>query len=664
MARYAGTTTTARCARRSAPSAAARADGWRARSSADDNALVDREAALPRRARLVRQERQRAAPRARERGSSSARSSPTRRCRRPPRRSPTAAARASAASTACPTGAIVAPGVVDARRCLAWLVQAAGVFPVEHRVALGDRIYGCDDCQEVCPPNSGRRARAAPATRRRPTTGPWVDAARPARPPTTTSCSTATAAGTSPRREPRYLRRNALVALGNIGDGRATAGSTRCSPCAGRRRPDRARPRRLGGAPRRPRTAGRLAEPTGRRADAMVAELDRDVAAPVAPGDATCSSPTTSRPRSVASSRYLWELWRRLPAGRRRRCSPRPTPGAAGVGRRASRSASSAAASRCCCRRPALRGRIDGLAAEVGADVVCSTRRCPLGLLGPVARAARTGVVLHGAEVTVPGRLPGRRRCSRRVAARAPAGRRRRRLPGRRGRAGRRRERLPIVVVPPGVDIERFRPARRRRAAPRPAPRFGLARRTRRRPRRQPAGAAQGLRRADRRGRRLRADAVPTSSLAIAGDGPRPRPPRAAGAERRRRRSRFLGRVADDDLPAALRLPPTCSPCSCRNRWARPRAGGLRHRVPRGGRVRGAPAGRRERWIARGGRRRRHRRRRAAPPIGGRRGPGPGPAARPPRAPGPPRQRGRARVVEELTYDVLAGRLAAAITTV
>ncbi|HEY2332429.1 MAG TPA: tRNA epoxyqueuosine(34) reductase QueG, partial [Acidimicrobiales bacterium] len=54
---------------------------------------------------------------------------------------------------ACPTGAIVAPGVVDARRCLAWLVQAAGPFPVEHRAALGDRIYGCDDCQEVCPPN-------------------------------------------------------------------------------------------------------------------------------------------------------------------------------------------------------------------------------------------------------------------------------------------------------------------------------------------------------------------------------------------------------------------------------------------------------------------------------------------------------------------------------
>ncbi len=52
----------------------------------------------------------------------------------------------------CPTGAIVAPGVVDANRCLAWLAQQPGTFPAEYREALGDRIYGCDDCQEVCPP--------------------------------------------------------------------------------------------------------------------------------------------------------------------------------------------------------------------------------------------------------------------------------------------------------------------------------------------------------------------------------------------------------------------------------------------------------------------------------------------------------------------------------
>ncbi|MGH1488235.1 MAG: tRNA epoxyqueuosine(34) reductase QueG [Acidimicrobiales bacterium] len=53
----------------------------------------------------------------------------------------------------CPTAAIIAPGMVDATRCLAWIVQAGGSIPVEYREAIGDRLYGCDDCQDVCPPN-------------------------------------------------------------------------------------------------------------------------------------------------------------------------------------------------------------------------------------------------------------------------------------------------------------------------------------------------------------------------------------------------------------------------------------------------------------------------------------------------------------------------------
>ncbi len=52
---------------------------------------------------------------------------------------------------ACPTEAIVAPGVIDAHRCLSWLLQKPGVFPREYREALGNRIYGCDDCQTSCP---------------------------------------------------------------------------------------------------------------------------------------------------------------------------------------------------------------------------------------------------------------------------------------------------------------------------------------------------------------------------------------------------------------------------------------------------------------------------------------------------------------------------------
>lgn len=53
---------------------------------------------------------------------------------------------------ACPTDAIVAPGVIDARRCLAAILQAPGPIPVELRRSVGDRVYGCDDCLDACPP--------------------------------------------------------------------------------------------------------------------------------------------------------------------------------------------------------------------------------------------------------------------------------------------------------------------------------------------------------------------------------------------------------------------------------------------------------------------------------------------------------------------------------
>ena len=51
----------------------------------------------------------------------------------------------------CPTGAIIAPGVIDGGRCLSWILQKAGSIPTEFRTAIHDRIYGCDDCQDVCP---------------------------------------------------------------------------------------------------------------------------------------------------------------------------------------------------------------------------------------------------------------------------------------------------------------------------------------------------------------------------------------------------------------------------------------------------------------------------------------------------------------------------------
>jgi epoxyqueuosine reductase len=117
---------------------------------------------------------------------------------------------------ACPTGALVGPGQLDARRCLAWLVQAPGVFPVEYRVALGDRLYGCDDCQTSCPVNRLATHRHPPPS------------ADPGAQPAVDILWVLSAADDElleslgrwyiPHREPRYLRRNALIVLGNTAD--------------------------------------------------------------------------------------------------------------------------------------------------------------------------------------------------------------------------------------------------------------------------------------------------------------------------------------------------------------------------------------------------------------------------------------------------------------
>lgn len=191
-------------------------DGWQARVVADDNALVDREAAYRAGLGWYGKNANVLLP---GRGSWFVLGSVITDADLPASTGPVGdgCGACTRCIDACPTGAIIAPGVVDARRCLAWLVQAPGDFPPEHREALGDRIYGCDDCQEVCPPN--RRAdRADPSE----ATGTGV--AQP-------SVPLLWVLGASddellercgrwyiPERDPRYLRRNALVALGNTGD--------------------------------------------------------------------------------------------------------------------------------------------------------------------------------------------------------------------------------------------------------------------------------------------------------------------------------------------------------------------------------------------------------------------------------------------------------------
>ncbi len=119
---------------------------------------------------------------------------------------------------ACPTGAIIAPYVVDARRCISYLtIEHRGPIPRELRPAIGDHIFGCDICQVVCPHN----AKTAPATHEAFAPRPGVGA-RPALLPLLNMTEEEFRewfSGSPLKRAKRSgLRRNVAVALGNLGD--------------------------------------------------------------------------------------------------------------------------------------------------------------------------------------------------------------------------------------------------------------------------------------------------------------------------------------------------------------------------------------------------------------------------------------------------------------
>lgn len=151
---------------------------------------------------------------------------------------------------------------------------------------------------------------------------------------------------------------------------------------------------------------------------------------------------------------YLWELWRRLPADDVTvYCTPHNGAAAfdAAQSFRIERSPEPVLLP-----YPWLAKRICALADEVDAELILLDPAVPLGIVGPWL-GRPYGVVLHGAEVTIPGRLPGSRTALRRVlqgaslviAAGNYALMEAERCAGRS---------LPAVVVPPGVDTKRFQP--------------------------------------------------------------------------------------------------------------------------------------------------------------------------------------------------------------
>ena len=262
---------------------------------------------------------------------------------------------------------------------------------------------------------------------------------------------------------------------------------------------------------------------------------------------------------------YLWELWRRLDPDSFVVLTASSDPGAADFdAAQAERGIRIERVPGRTLYLPTRRaaGHVRGLAHEVGASLVVLDPALPLGLLGP-ALGLPYAVVLHGAEVTVPGRIPGSRAALAHVLRRAallisaggyPA------AEGERAAGGRL---PPVIEVPPGVDCSRYVPldeaarldARRRLGLPTRGPLVSSVSRL------VPRKGMDVLVEAARR----LVPSFPDLTVAVAGSG------RQAGAlaDQVRRGAapvRLLGRISEEDKAALLGASDVFV-MACRNRW-------------------------------------------------------------------------------------------------
>ncbi len=129
--------------------------------------------------------------------------------------------RCTACLDACPTGAFAAPHRLDARRCISYLtIESREPIPAELRAGVGDWVFGCDVCQDVCPYNQTRKAPEPPAEVARPGSAPRLDLVSLLE--LSASGYRRLVRGSALSRASRpQLQRNAAVALGNGGSPRS-----------------------------------------------------------------------------------------------------------------------------------------------------------------------------------------------------------------------------------------------------------------------------------------------------------------------------------------------------------------------------------------------------------------------------------------------------------